>query len=179
MKVASAKGPENITPRMIYSAAGVTRQSFQRQFGSARECLALALDLRVRLVIEQAERAGESGASPEARLQRAVFSLCAELGCEDSLGGVGLANIAAAGEPGISSREDLLSLISQMIEAQLPASYSHRVMVEASTNALWGTLEFSAAAMLAAKGLSVTRTLSYMTLAPLYSCGWEPQQART
>jgi AcrR family transcriptional regulator len=179
MKVASAEGVENLTPRMIYSAAGVTCQSFQRNFESAKECLALALELRVRVAIKRASRAAEAGASPEERLQRAVLSLCLELDCEDSSSGVGLDNIAAAGERGVRIREELLDLINQMIEAQLLASHSPRVIVEASTNALWGTLEFSAATDIAAKGAGVTRSLAYLTLAPLYACGWEPQVDKT
>jgi AcrR family transcriptional regulator len=142
IKLAAAGGAECLTSREISSAAGLTRQCFERHFTSADECLSIALATQVGALIERIRVATtERGEAPIQSLYRASATLHAELCPSGSLGAIGLSGISRTGERGVARREVLIVQIAKLIEAQLPPGEIDELRVLASAGAFWNTLE--------------------------------------
>lgn len=170
LKLAASGGYRRLSVAEIHATAGASRRSFERHFNGVDDCFVEAVGLRFEAALARAAARAEGSPTEAGRPYRALASLCSDFSGAEALAGIDLADLQAAGAPGLDCRESLLDRLGRLLEAQLAAgSHPSPAGVSASAAALMSGLEQRACADRAHP--EHVGELAFMALAPLSESG--------
>ena len=121
-KLSLSDGYANLTVPAIWREAGVTRQSFDENFGDVTECFLAAVDARMERAAERAEQEASAAERWERGVARMVARLCSELARDPALARLGFVEIFAPGRLGFELRESLVTRWARRLYRGAPSS---------------------------------------------------------
>ena len=162
-KIAVDKGHEELTPRRIFTTAGVPRRNFYEIFPHVDDCLMAVLELYIDSAVRQARRASENGLTQAGGVYLAVLSLCARVARDHIFAGLCFDENVSSSVAKVRCRGPLRTGIAYLVEDVLGAD---KLVAQASAGAFWGVLQREVTIGRAQNVPRLASTLSYFMLAP-------------
>ena len=167
-RLGAKTGYEELSVPRIRAAAGVSRKSFDAQFGGVRECFLAALEERTERAFTDAVHKNVAKSNWPAAVHSTLAALCVHIAGDPARAKVVFVEVLAAGEAGVRCRERLVGEISEYVRARTPAGQRPGALAgEASAAAIWAILQDHVASGKTGRRLLLTApSLSYLMLAP-------------
>ncbi len=165
-RLVAEEGFESLTVARIRAVAGVSRRSFDAQFGNVTECFLAALEHHSGQALSRAAAAATTAeAWPEA-ICRVLTALC-DLACDERLTTIMFVEIFSPGPEGVRCRSRLLAETAAHFRASAPAGQRPSpVAAEASLGAIWSLAYEEIAAGRGERLSEIAGTLAFIALAP-------------
>jgi len=165
IKLTRAEGRERLTASKIAAAAGVSRRRFHAFFSTPADCLLMALEMKVREAILEADRAGAGGTTVAERVYRVAARLSERTSHDAIFAELGFDQIETFGPKGLRAQAMLLHEFGRLIarnagSAQLPGEPT----LYAYAGALWNALGAAIATHRTPRNAAAA---AYFTVAPL------------
>ena len=166
-KLSMSAGYSKLTIPAIRQAAGVSRRSFDDNFGGVDDCFLAAVESHVESATERAVRDSETAPSSERALVRLVLGLCREVARDPVLARLGLVDILQPGRPGLELRESIVGRWAALLRQAAPLSERPGgLAAEASAAAIVGAIAAEAGAGRLPRIRSAAPSLAFVGLAP-------------
>lgn len=140
-KLAAVEDRWKITVRKITAAAGVTRRRFYSYFSSPKDCLLMALELKLRKAIAETRRVSVKWPTDTDESRRAIAYIRSRIAKSHELADLGFGEIETFGERGLQAQVRLLRDIGVLIARGAPSgSLSDDLALYASAAELWSAM---------------------------------------
>jgi AcrR family transcriptional regulator len=166
-KLSMSGGYAGLTIPAIRQAAGVSRRSFDDNFGGVDDCFLAAVENRVDGAIERAAKEAATAPNWERATVRMISSLCCQVARDPVLARLALVEILAPGRPGLELRENVVSRCAALLrETAPPSGRPTELGAEASVAAIVSAAAAEAVAGRRQRIGATAPSMAFMGLAP-------------
>ena len=168
-KLSAAEGYDSLTVPRIRREAGVSRRSFDANFGGVAECFLEAVETRTKAAVRGAESEAKRAASSwERALVRILSSLCAGVARDPGFARLAFLEILAPGPEGLVKSEQIVNYWSERLRRTAPVERRPGPFAaEASVAAIWSLTQCE---VLSGRGRRIDEAIAEMAfvlLAPM------------
>lgn len=167
-RLAATEGYEALTVQRIRSEAGISRQRFDRHFGSVQDCFLAALELRAGHVFAAARAAYRGAPAWPSGVCRAVDAICGEIAADPVLARLLFFEFLEPGREALGWRVSLAARFAAALQGSAPPRLRPSELdAEASVAAAWGVMCEYGTTGRAQRLPQVADLLAYIALAPV------------
>lgn len=178
-KLSAAEGYDSLTVPRIRREAGVSRRSFDANFGGIAECFLEAVETRTKAAVRGAESEAKRASSWERALVRILSSLCAGVARDPGFARLAFLEILAPGREGLLKSEQIVTYWSERLRRTAPVECRPgSFAAEASVAAVWSMTQCE---VLSGRGRGIHEAIAEMAfvlLAPMTGAGAANQAIR-
>jgi AcrR family transcriptional regulator len=167
-KLSAVEGYDSLTVPRIRREAGVSRRSFDANFGGIAECFLEAVETQTKAAVRGAESEAKRAGSWERALVRIVSSLCAGVARDPGFARLAFLEILAPGPAGLVKSEQIVTYWSERLRRTAPAERRPTAFAaEASVAAIWSMTQCEVLSRRGRRLDEAIAEMAFVLLAPM------------